>query len=97
MLRHWLDAIMIAAAKVGGILANQIYPTGLLYDNLMIEANIIDAAYRSSTAELLFLASSGIYRQFAPSPITEDALLTGSLEPTHEWYAVAKIAGIKLV
>ncbi len=97
VLRHRPDAIMIAAAKVGGILANQGTPADFLYDNLMIEANIIQAAHRAGTAKLLFLGSSCIYPKYAPSPITEDALLSGSLEPTNEWYAVAKIAGIKLV
>ena len=96
VLRHRPDAVVVAAAKVGGILANQTYPADFLYDNLMIEANIIDAAHRADTAKLLFLGSSCIYPKFAPSPITEAALLTGSLEPTNEWYAVAKIAGIKL-
>lgn len=90
------DAVFLAAAKVGGILANDTYPADFLYDNLMIEANIIEAAHRSNVAKLMFLGSSCIYPKFASQPITEDALLTGSLEPTNEWYAVAKIAGIKL-
>lgn len=90
------DAVVLAAAKVGGILANDSYPADFLYENLMIEANIIHAAYRANVEKLLFLGSSCIYPKFAPQPITEDALLTGSLEPTNEWYAVAKIAGIKL-
>ncbi len=90
------DVIFLAAAKVGGILANDSFPAEFLYDNLMIEANIIDAAFRSGVQKLLFLGSSCIYPKFSPQPITEDALLTGSLEPTNEWYAVAKIAGIKL-
>lgn len=90
------DAVFLAAAKVGGILANDTYPADFLYDNLMIEANIIEAAHRTDVAKLMFLGSSCIYPKFAPQPITEDALLTGTLEPTNEWYAIAKIAGIKL-
>ena len=90
------DAIVIAAARVGGILANDTYPADFLYDNLMIEANIIQAAFRNKVGKLLFLGSSCIYPKMAPQPITEEALLTGPLEPTNEWYAIAKIAGIKL-
>lgn len=90
------DAIVVAAAKVGGILANSNYPAEFLYDNLMIETNIIEAAYRNDAEKLLFLGSSCIYPKMAPQPIPEEALLTGPLEPTNEWYAVAKIAGIKL-
>lgn len=90
------DAVFLAAAKVGGILANDSFPADFLYDNLMIEANIIEAAHRSGVGKLLFLGSSCIYPKFAPQPIAEDALLTGPLEPTNEWYAIAKIAGIKL-
>jgi GDP-L-fucose synthase len=90
------DAIFMAAAKVGGILANDSYPADFLYENLMIEANVTDAAFRSGVEKLLFLGSSCIYPKLAPQPIHEDALLTGPLEPTNEWYAVAKIAGIKL-
>jgi GDP-L-fucose synthase len=90
------QAVFLAAAKVGGILANDTYPAEFLYDNLMIEANIIAAAHRTSVEKLLFLGSSCIYPKFAPQPIREEALLTGPLEPTNEWYAVAKIAGIKL-
>lgn len=90
------DAVVLAAAKVGGILANDTYPADFLYENLMIEANIIHAAYRASVEKLLFLGSSCIYPKLAPQPIPEDALLMGPLEPTNEWYAVAKIAGIKL-
>jgi GDP-L-fucose synthase len=90
------DAIILAAAKVGGILANDTLPADFLYDNLIIEANIFQAAHRNDVDRLLFLGSSCIYPKFAPQPITEDALLTGPLEPTNEWYAVAKIAGIKL-
>ena len=90
------DAIFMAAAKVGGIVANDTYPADFLYNNLIIEANIVDAAYKSGVSKVLFLGSSCIYPKFAPQPIVEDALLTGPLEPTNEWYAVAKIAGIKL-
>jgi GDP-L-fucose synthase len=90
------DAVFLAAAKVGGILANDTFPADFLYDNLMIEANIINASHKSGVEKLMFLGSSCIYPKFAPQPITEDALLTGTLEPTNEWYAIAKIAGIKL-
>jgi GDP-L-fucose synthase len=99
--RAWVEAkrpqvAVIAAAKVGGILANDSLPADFLYDNLMIEANAIEAAHRSGVEKLLFLGSSCIYPKHAPQPIPEDALLTGPLEPSNEWYAVAKIAGIKL-
>jgi len=90
------DAIFMAAAKVGGIMANDTYPADFLYDNLMIAANVTEAAYREGVAKMLFLGSSCIYPKLADQPITEDALLTGPLEPTNEWYAIAKIAGIKL-
>jgi GDP-L-fucose synthase len=90
------DAVILAAAKVGGILANDTYPADFLYENLMIEANIIHAAHRADVEKLLFLGSSCIYPKEAPQPIPESALLTGPLEPTNEWYAIAKIAGIKL-
>jgi GDP-L-fucose synthase len=90
------DAIFMAAAKVGGILANDTYPADFLYDNLMIAANVTEAAYRHGVGKMLFLGSSCIYPKEAPQPIPEDALLTGPLEPTNEWYAIAKIAGIKL-
>ena len=90
------DAIIVAAAKVGGILANSTYPAEFLYDNLMIAANVIEAARRTGVAKLLFAGSSCIYPKYAPQPIVEEALLSGPLEPTNEWYAVAKIAGIKL-
>ena len=90
------DAIFMAAAKVGGILANDTYPADFLYNNLVIETNIVDAAWRNGVSKVLFLGSSCIYPKFAPQPIMEDALLTGPLEPTNEWYAIAKIAGIKL-
>lgn len=90
------QAVFLAAAKVGGILANDTRPAEFLYENLMIESNIIDASYRAGVEKLLFLGSSCIYPKFAEQPIKEEALLTGSLEPTNEWYAIAKIAGIKL-
>lgn len=90
------DAVIVAAAKVGGILANDSLPADFLYDNLMIEANLVEAAHRAGVEKLLFLGSSCIYPRLAPQPMREDSLLTGPLEPTNEWYAVAKIAGIKL-
>lgn len=90
------DAIFLAAAKVGGILANDNYPAEFLYENLMIASNIIHGAHRADIDRLLFLGSSCIYPKFAEQPIREDSLLTGALEPTNEWYAIAKIAGIKL-
>ncbi|KPH81485.1 GDP-L-fucose synthase [Bosea vaviloviae] len=98
---NWLsknkpDVVIVAAAKVGGILANDTYPADFLYQNLMIEANIIEASRQAGVGKLLFLGSSCIYPKLAPQPIQEDSLLTGPLEPTNEWYAIAKIAGIKL-
>lgn len=90
------DYVFLAAAKVGGIVANNTYPGEFIYDNLMIEANIIAAAQQTGTKKLLFLGSSCIYPKFAPQPMTEDCLLTGILEPTNEPYAIAKIAGIKM-
>jgi GDP-L-fucose synthase len=96
MAREKPDAIFLAAAKVGGILANDTRPAEFLHDNLVIETNIINSAYQNGVSKLLFLGSSCIYPKFAPQPITEDSLLTGPLEPTNEWYAIAKIAGIKL-
>ena len=90
------EVVVVAAAKVGGILANDTYPAAFLYENLMIEANLIEAARQHGAQKLLFLGSSCIYPKFAEQPIVEEALLTGPLEPTNEWYAVAKIAGIKL-
>lgn len=100
-VRNWMagfkpDVVFLAAAKVGGILANATQPAEFLYDNLMIEANVIEAAHRADVEKLLFLGSSCIYPKFAEQPIVEESLLTGTLEPTNEWYAVAKIAGIKL-
>jgi GDP-L-fucose synthase len=90
------DYVFLAAAKVGGIMANNIYRGEFLYDNLMIQNNVIDAAYRSGVKKLMFLGSSCIYPKLAPQPLKEDYLLTGLLEPTNEPYAIAKIAGIKL-
>jgi len=92
-----IDYVFLAAAKVGGINANNIYRAEFLYDNLMIESNIIHSAYKHSVIKLLFLGSSCIYPKLAPQPIKEDSLLTGLLEPTNEPYALSKIAGIKLI
>jgi GDP-L-fucose synthase len=90
------DYVLLAAAKVGGIHANSVYPADFIYDNLIVEANVIHEAYRTSVKKLLFLGSSCIYPRLAPQPMSEAALLTGELEPTNEPYAIAKIAGIKL-
>jgi GDP-L-fucose synthase len=90
------DAIFLAAAKVGGIHANNTRPAEFLYENLAIETNVIHAAYRTGVKKLLFLGSSCIYPRDAAQPMREDALLTGPLEPTNEWYAIAKIAGLKM-
>lgn len=90
------DYIFLAAAKVGGIHANDTYPADFIRDNLQIQTNIIDSAYRNDAKKLLFLGSSCIYPKFAPQPMKEEHLLTGELEPTNEWYAIAKIAGIKM-
>jgi GDP-L-fucose synthase len=90
------DYVFLAAAKVGGILANDRYPADFIYDNLAIESNIIHAAYEQRVQKLLFLGSTCIYPKLAPQPLKEEYLLAGPLEPTNEWYAVAKIAGIKL-
>lgn len=100
-VRDWMakakpNAIIMAAAKVGGIKANDDYPVDFLYQNLMIEANIVQAAHENDVERFLFLGSSCIYPKLAPQPIPEDSLLSGPLEPTNEWYAMAKIAGIKL-
>ena len=100
-LEDWMSAqrphgVFLAAATVGGILANDTRPAEFLYDNLMIETNILHAAGRAKVEKLLFLGSSCIYPRLAPQPMAEDALLTGPLEPTNQWYALAKIAGIKL-
>ncbi len=89
-------SVFLAAAKVGGIHANHTYPAEFIYENLMIQSHIIDAAYRNDVDRLLFLGSSCIYPKFAPQPMKEESLLTGALEPTNEPYAVAKIAGIKM-
>ena len=90
------DYVFLAAARVGGILANDTYPADFIYDNLVIETNVIHAAYMQQIRKLLFLGSTCIYPKLAPQPLKEEYLLTGPLEPTNEWYAVAKIAGIKL-
>lgn len=90
------DVVFVAAATVGGILANSTRPAEFIYDNLVIETNLIDAAHRNDTERLIFLGSSCIYPKHAPQPIREDSLLSGPLEPTNQWYAIAKIAGIKL-
>jgi GDP-L-fucose synthase len=90
------QVVFVAAAKVGGILANSTFPADFLYDNLIIEANIIEGARKSGVEKLVFLGSSCIYPKHAPQPMSEDTLLTGPLEPTNQWYAIAKIAGIKM-
>lgn len=90
------EYVFMAAAKVGGILANSTYPADFLRDNLVVQDNVIDAAYRYGVRKLEFLGSSCIYPKLAPQPIKEEYLLTGPLEPTNEWYAIAKIAGIKM-
>ncbi|QDY85902.1 GDP-L-fucose synthase [Paenibacillus polymyxa] len=91
-----VDYVFLAAAKVGGILANNEYPADFIRDNLLIQTNVIDAAYRANVSKLLFLGSTCIYPKFAPQPLREEYLLTGELEPTNEAYAIAKIAGIKM-
>jgi GDP-L-fucose synthase len=88
--------VFVAAARVGGILANDSYPAEFLRDNLAIHTNVIDAAYRNGACKLLYLGSSCVYPKHAPQPMSEDCLLTGPLEPTNEWYAIAKIAGLKM-
>jgi GDP-L-fucose synthase len=88
--------VLLAAAKVGGIQANDSHPADFIRDNLLIQSNVIDAAYRNGTRKLMFLGSSCIYPKFAPQPLTESSLLTGALEPTNQWYAIAKIAGLKM-
>ncbi len=90
------EYVILAAAKVGGILANSTYPATFIRDNLAIQTHVIDAAYHASVRKLLFLGSSCIYPKFAPQPIQEESLLTSALEPTNEWYAIAKIAGLKM-
>ncbi len=94
--KHKPTHVVVAAAKVGGIHANDIYPAEFLYENLMIEANLIHGAYKVGVEKLLFLGSTCIYPKLAEQPLKEDCLLTGPLEPTNEWYAIAKIAGVKL-
>ena len=94
--QHRPDAVLLAAARAGGIHANDIRPGDFLYDNLTIASNVIEASRRTGVAKLLFLGSSCIYPRLAPQPMPESCLLTGPLEPTNEWYAVAKIAGLKL-
>lgn len=94
--RNRPDAVVFAAAKVGGIYANDTFPADFIYDNLAIATNVIHSAHMAGVNRLVFLGSSCIYPKFAPQPIREESLLTGPLEPTNEWYAVAKIAGIKL-
>ena len=93
---HRPDAVLLAAARVGGIHANDTHPGDFLYDNLAIATNMIEASRRTGVAKLLFLGSSCIYPRLAPQPMPESCLLTGPLEPTNEWYAIAKIAGLKL-
>jgi GDP-L-fucose synthase len=93
---HRIDAVYLAAAKVGGIHANNAYPAEFIHDNLLIQANLIHAAHMADVDRVLFLGSSCIYPKLAPQPMREDALLTGLLEPTNEPYAIAKIAGIKM-
>jgi GDP-L-fucose synthase len=96
LIRNKPDVVIFAAAKVGGIHANDTLPADFLYDNLALETNVIQGAHAANIDRLVFLGSSCIYPKFAPQPIREDSLLTGPLEPTNEWYAIAKIAGIKL-
>jgi GDP-L-fucose synthase len=100
-VQHWFTehtptVVVLAAAKVGGIQANNSFPADFLLDNLKIQTNVIETAWRSGVRRLLFLGSSCIYPKFAEQPIREEALLTGPLEPTNEWYAIAKMTGIKL-
>lgn len=101
-VEHWLsaekpDIVVVAAAKVGGIAFNSAYPAQFLYDNLAIAINVIHSAYEAGVKKLLFLGSSCVYPRLAPQPMREDMLLTGPLEPTNQWYSIAKIAGLKLV
>jgi GDP-L-fucose synthase len=93
---HRPEVVIMAAAKVGGIHANNSYAAEFIHDNLVVQTNVIDAAWRHGTRKLTFLGSSCIYPKHAPQPMNEDCLLTGALEPTNEWYAIAKIAGIKM-
>jgi GDP-L-fucose synthase len=94
--REKIDQVYLAAAKVGGIHANSSYPADFIRDNLQVQVNVIESTYRHGVKKLLFLGSSCIYPKLAPQPMNEDCLLTGPLEPTNEWYAVAKIAGLKM-
>jgi GDP-L-fucose synthase len=94
--KEQIDQVYMAAAKVGGILANNTYPADFIYENLMVETNVIHEAWRAGVGKLLFLGSSCIYPRMAPQPMAENILLTGTLEPTNEPYAIAKIAGVKL-
>lgn len=96
MAQHKPQGVVLAAAKVGGIYANDTYPADFLYQNLMIEANVIHSAYENAVEKLLFLGSSCIYPKLAPQPLQEGCLLTSDLEPTNQWYAIAKIAGLKM-
>jgi GDP-L-fucose synthase len=93
---HRPEVVILAAARVGGIYANSTYAADFIRDNLAVQVNVIDAAYRHGARKLTFLGSSCIYPKHAPQPMSEDSLLTGPLEPTNEWYAIAKIAGIKM-
>ena len=100
-VRDWMarvkpQAIFLGAAKVGGILANDVYPADFLYENLMIESNVIHAAHTNGVEKLLFVGSGCMYPKYAEQPIREDSLLTAPLEPTNQWYAIAKIAGVRL-
>src|SRR6201987_3127778 len=95
-LDHRPEYVFLAAAKVGGILANDTYPAEFIHDNLEIQTNVIDASHRNGVKRLLFLGSSCIYPKLAPQPLKEQYLLTGPLEPTNEAYAIAKIAGLKM-
>lgn len=100
--REWMkanrpDVVIIAAARVGGIVANATYPWNFLYENLAIETNLIQASHEQDVEQVIFLGSSCIYPKLAAQPLTEDSLLTGPLEPTNEWYAIAKIAGVKMI
>jgi GDP-L-fucose synthase len=95
-MRHGPDVVVVTAARVGGIVANSTSPVSFLADNLHIELNLIEGSYAAGVQKLLFVGSTCIYPKFAKQPISEDELLKGELEPTNEWYAVAKIAGIKL-
>jgi GDP-L-fucose synthase len=88
--------VIMAAAKVGGIMANDTYPYDFLHDNLIIQDNIIHSSHQAGVSNLVFLGSSCIYPKFATQPLREDSLLTGELEPTNQWYAIAKIVGVKL-